>query len=73
VGDEPSPAFAAQVAEECQRLLGQLGNDQLRTIAVWKMEGDTNEQIAGKVGCGLATVERRLRVICKLWKDESAS
>jgi DNA-directed RNA polymerase specialized sigma24 family protein len=73
VGDEPTPEFAAQVAEECQRLLDKLGDDELRKVAVWKMEGDTNEQIAERLGKALATVERRLRVIRKLWEGESAS
>jgi DNA-directed RNA polymerase specialized sigma24 family protein len=72
VGSEPTPEFAAQVAEECQRLLDRLGDDELRDIAVWKMEGHTNEEIAERLGCALATVERRLRVIRKLWEDEGA-
>jgi DNA-directed RNA polymerase specialized sigma24 family protein len=67
VGNEPTPEFAAEVAEECQRLLDKLGDDELRSIAVWKMEGDTNEQIAERLGVALSTVERRLRLIRKLW------
>ena len=70
VGNEPTPEFAAQVAEECERLLGKLADDQLRSVAVWKMEGDTNEQIAARLGCAPATVERRLRLIRKLWSGE---
>jgi DNA-directed RNA polymerase specialized sigma24 family protein len=70
VGDEPSPDFVAQVAEECQRLLDKLGDDELRSIAVWKLECDTNEEIAAKLGCSLARVERRLRLIRKLWEGE---
>src|SRR5207244_1252181 len=37
VGPEPTPAFAAQVAEDCQRLLGLLEKQDLRAVAVWKM------------------------------------
>jgi DNA-directed RNA polymerase specialized sigma24 family protein len=70
VGSEPTPAFAAQVAEECQRLLDKLDDDELRGIAVCKMEGHTYEEIAERLGCALATVERRLRVIRKLWEGE---
>jgi DNA-directed RNA polymerase specialized sigma24 family protein len=69
VGNEPTPEFAAQVAEECERLLGKLDDDQLRSVAVWKMEGDTNEEIAARLGCAPATVERRLRLIRKLWAE----
>ena len=51
---EPTPAFAAQVAEEWQRLLESLADDDLRTIAVSKMEGYTTEEIAAKLRRALA-------------------
>jgi DNA-directed RNA polymerase specialized sigma24 family protein len=70
VSDDPTPDFLVQVSEECHRLLDRLGDDEKRNIAVWKMEGHTNEEIAGRLGCARATVERRLRVIRKLWKEE---
>ncbi len=70
VAEEPSPAFAAQVAEECERLLRRLDDPGLRTLAVWKMEGYTNQEIAGRLGCCLSTVERRLQVIRRLWAEE---
>jgi DNA-directed RNA polymerase specialized sigma24 family protein len=73
LGPEPTPAFAAQLAEECQRLLGQLGDAQLGSIARWKMEGYTNDEIAGKLGCAPRTVERKLRIIRGLWEKELAS
>jgi DNA-directed RNA polymerase specialized sigma24 family protein len=69
-GPEPDPAFAAQVAQEYRRPLDRLGDDELRAIAVVKMEGYTNEQLAERLGCALATVERRLRVIRKSWERD---
>jgi DNA-directed RNA polymerase specialized sigma24 family protein len=71
IGREPTPAFAAQVAEECERLLRRLGDDELRSIARWKMEGDTNAEVAARLGCAPATVERRLQVIRRLWEREA--
>jgi len=71
VAEEPTPAFAAQVAEECERLLLRLPDEDLRTLAVSKMEGYTNEEIAARLGCCLSTVERRLRVIRRLWTEGS--
>jgi DNA-directed RNA polymerase specialized sigma24 family protein len=68
-GREPDPAFAAQFAEECQRLLGLLRDDKLRLLAVRKMEGDTNEEVAALLHCSLATVERRLKLIRREWED----
>jgi DNA-directed RNA polymerase specialized sigma24 family protein len=70
VGNAPSPAFAAMVAEECDRLLGLL-NDDLRSVALAKMEDYTNPEIAEKLGCSLSTVERSLRLIRKLWQSST--
>jgi len=69
---EPTPAFAAQVAEECRRLLDRLDNAELRNVALLKVEGYGNEEIAAKLGCGLRTVERRLRLIRGIWEQEGA-
>jgi DNA-directed RNA polymerase specialized sigma24 family protein len=69
---EPTPAFAAEVAEECQRLLASLESAELRSVALWKMEGDTNDQIAARLGCAPSTVERRLALIRRLWTQEKA-
>ena len=71
VGDEPTPEFAAQVAEEHGRLLGML-DEELRQIAQWKLEGYTNAEIADKLGCAVPTVERRLRLIRKSWEKEAS-
>ena len=60
---EPTPEFAAQVAEEYQRLLDGLEDDQLRQVAVWKMEGYTNEEIAAKLGRTVRSVGRKLQLI----------
>src|SRR5262245_18719722 len=62
-GNEPTPEFAAEVAEECRALLDRLGDDELRRIAVWKLEGYTNREIARGLGKSLATVERKLDLI----------
>src|SRR5262249_7888571 len=67
VGPEPSPAFAAQMAEEFQRLLNRLDDDELRQLARWKLEGWTNEEIATKLDCVLRTVERKLALIRQVW------
>ena len=69
-GREPTPEFAAQVAEECRRLLERLGDPELRSIAVWKMEGDTTAEIATRLGRAPSTIERKLRMIRKHWSQE---
>jgi len=70
---EPTPEFAALMADEFRRLLGMLPDAELRTLAVWKMEGHTNEEIADRWGCVPRTVERRLKVIRSLWAGEVGS
>lgn len=69
-GEEPGPALLAEMAEECRRLLGRLGDETLRAVAVWKMEGYTNEEIAGKLACVPRTIERKLRLIRAIWESE---
>jgi RNA polymerase sigma factor (sigma-70 family) len=69
VGDEPTPEFAAQVAEEYQRLLDLLGDDTLRRVAVWRMEGLTTDEIAAKLDCSRRTVARKLETIRVIWTE----
>ncbi len=71
LGREPDPAFAAEVAEQVESLLGRLPDEELQQIAQRKLEGDTNEQIAAEIGLARATVERRLRLIRKCWGPEA--
>jgi DNA-directed RNA polymerase specialized sigma24 family protein len=70
IGREPTPEFAVQVAEQYQQLLSVLPDDELRTVAVRKMEGCTNEEIAEQLGRSLATVERKLHLIRRIWEKE---
>jgi DNA-directed RNA polymerase specialized sigma24 family protein len=73
IGAEPTPDFAAQVAEQYRRLLDLLGDDELRRIAVSRMEGYSTEEIAGRLGCAPRTVERKMRRIRGLWSTEAPS
>lgn len=66
----PSPEFAAQVVDEFRALLHRLGDDSLRSVALAKLEGYTNRQIADQLGCIEQTVERKLRSIRKIWSAE---
>lgn len=70
---EPTPSFAAEVAERCERLLARLDavDPALRQIAVWKLEGYANAEIAAACGKSLATVERKLGLIRSLWSAEA--
>jgi DNA-directed RNA polymerase specialized sigma24 family protein len=70
LGREPTPAFAAEVAEECRRLLGLLGDPELEAVALWKMEGYTSAEIAARLEYAPRTVERELPLIRQVWEKE---
>ncbi len=71
VGAEPTPELAAQAADEVQRLLGMLPKEEVRSVALLKLEGYTNAEIADRLGCAEVTVERRLSLIRSLWKESA--
>jgi DNA-directed RNA polymerase specialized sigma24 family protein len=62
--------LAAVLAEECRRLLDVLNDATLRAVAVAKMEGYTNEEIADRLEVALPTVERKLQRIRRIWDKE---
>jgi DNA-directed RNA polymerase specialized sigma24 family protein len=70
VGNGPTPEFAAMVTDEYRRLFCSLADESLRVVALLKLEGHSNEEIARSLDCGLRTVERKLEVIRKRWMAE---
>ncbi len=73
IGDEPTPEFAAMVTEEYERLLALLEDPELEEIAIAKMEGFKNAEIARQRGCAVRTVERQLHLIRRKWDEERPS
>ena len=71
VGTEPTPEFAAQVAEAYDNLLAALGDDSLRQVALARLEGYTNDEIAARLGCARRTVARRLDLIRQTWLESA--
>ena len=67
---EPTPDEAAELADECRRLLDSLKEPELRQIALWKVEGYTHEEIAARLDCVPRTIERKVSRIRLLWKHE---
>jgi DNA-directed RNA polymerase specialized sigma24 family protein len=66
----PSPEFAAMMAEQCRALLDALPDDSLRQVAISRMEGYSNDEIAEQLGCARRTVARRLDLIRQTWMAE---
>jgi DNA-directed RNA polymerase specialized sigma24 family protein len=66
---EPTADLAAQMEEDYQELLDALPDEELRQVAVLKMEGHSNDEIAVGLGVSDRTVKRRLEWIRKVWRD----
>lgn len=68
----PTPEFMAIADEEMENLLSRLPDPALREIALAKLEGYTNEEIADSISRHPRSVERKLQLIRKHWQvDES--
>ncbi len=65
--EEPTPAEAALLNEALERRFQALREPELRLIAQKKIEGYTNQEIAGELKCTVRTVERKLARIRTYW------
>ncbi len=73
IGEEPTPEFAASVSEMLERLMEQLGDERLQDIALKRMEGYTNEEIADELNCATRTIERKMQRIRAVWDHLEAN
>ena len=53
-------------------MLEELVDADLERVAVAKLEGLSNGEIARRLGCAPRSVGRKLRVIRTLWEEEAA-
>jgi DNA-directed RNA polymerase specialized sigma24 family protein len=67
VSDEPSPQFAAEMAEECRRLLERLPDKVMQSIAELKLQGYSTIEMSKRLNLSPRTVERRLQSIREIW------
>ena len=67
---QPTPEFTLLMQDECSRLLRLLGKEELQMVAMHKVEGFTNEEIASSLGCTRRAVQRRLALIRGIWSEE---
>ena len=71
-GREPDPGLAAEVAEECDRLLTALGDPDLQQVALLRMDGYSVEEVAERVRCAPRSVKRKLQLIRSIWEREAS-
>ncbi len=70
ISETPTPEFLATMNEEQRRLLTLLRNDQLRRVAVLRIEGYTHEEIAAELGISCRSVIRKVHLIRERWAAE---
>jgi RNA polymerase sigma factor (sigma-70 family) len=70
LGEQPTPDLAVMIAESCVSLLECLDDKTLKELALLKMEGLSNDEIAAELGCTTRTVERKLARIRRKWERE---
>jgi len=68
-GREPSPDDVAALAEEGERRLRLLGDDELRAIAVMRLEGYSVEEVASHLGLTVRSVRRRVSLVRRIWSE----
>jgi len=70
----PTPEEAAIIVEEMRLQLNRL-DLSLQKVAVWKLQGYTNSEIAdpGKMNCAVRTVERKLQLIRQIWEHDRSN
>jgi DNA-directed RNA polymerase specialized sigma24 family protein len=66
---EPSPDDVAAFNDSLTDALARLGDDRIREIAILKLEGHENAEIARRTNVSLSSVERKLRLIREKWQD----
>lgn len=71
IGNEPTPAFATEMSEQCRNLMALLDDDSLRNIARLKLEGHSNAEIANHLGVVERTIERKLNRIRAIWMEHA--
>jgi DNA-directed RNA polymerase specialized sigma24 family protein len=70
--DEPRPEFVVTFNDQLSRALERLEDPTTREVALLRMEGYENREIADRLEIGLSSVERKLRVIREVWQSEFA-
>ena len=68
--NELSPEDSYFAMEECKRMLSILPSEDLKRLAVLKVDGYTNEELAEILNCTRRSVQRRLKLIREIWTNE---
>jgi DNA-directed RNA polymerase specialized sigma24 family protein len=67
---DPSPATLAMLNEEREQMIARLPNDACRQVALCKLEGYTDAEIASRLQVTDRTVRRKMHLIRAVWQDK---
>lgn len=69
---DPTPEFADDFSFACEHLLSSLTEEQ-REIAIWKLKGYSNKEIADQKGCVEEAIRRKVALIRSIWSKQMES
>ena len=69
----PTPEFAAEMEDAVDGLLARLNDERLKQIAMHKLDGLTNAEIAAELERSISFVERKLQLIRQIWSGDEAT
>jgi len=67
---QPGPELVTIFNDCLGAVVQRLGDPHTRDIALLRLEGYTNQEIAHRLNLSLASVERKLRLIREVWRSE---
>jgi DNA-directed RNA polymerase specialized sigma24 family protein len=70
---EPTPEFAVEFVEVCEKLFRALDDATLKEIATLKMKGYTDAEVADRLKCSRRTVQRRITISRRHWEHLETS
>lgn len=72
-GSNAPADIQTELAEACDNLLDQLKDEQLKQIAVMRMDGYLVDEIAERMEISKRAIERRLQLIRRIWSEQAES
>lgn len=67
---EPGPEFVVTFNDSLSLVLSHLKDQMTKDVAVLRLEGYANQEIAVRLKISLSSVERKLRVVREAWQEE---
>ncbi len=69
IDDRNLDVMSGQLIQMCEEKLTMLNDDSLREVAILRLEGYSNDEMAEQLHCSRATIKRKLARIREKWSD----